>query len=108
MFLCCQTSCAPSKSANAWKVDAKGDLDEDEGEEAAELGAEGGGGGQLGGQQGGGEEEDRGEEKTLTMMMMAMEMKVAGHKGHSPKKKNGKKRGHCPHGAGGGQPQFLF
>ena len=23
-------------------------------------------------------------------------------------KKNGKKRGHCPHGAGGGQPQFLF
>ena len=84
MFLCCQTSCAPSKSANAWKVDAKGDLDEDEGEEAAELGAEGGGGGQLGGQQGGGEEEDRGEEKTLTMMMMAMEMKVAGHKREKP------------------------
>ena len=23
-------------------------------------------------------------------------------------KKKGKKRGHCPYGAGGGQPQFLF
>ena len=49
----------PTKSANTWEVDAKGDLDEDEGEETAELGGEGGGGGQLGGDEGRGEEEDR-------------------------------------------------
>ena len=29
-------------------------------------------------------------------------------KGKLSWKKNGKKRGHCPYGAGGGQPQFLF
>ena len=28
--------------------------------------------------------------------------------GKPPSKKNGKKRGHCPHVRGGGQPQFPF
>ena len=59
----------PTKSANTWEVDAKGDLNEDEGEETAELGGEGGGGGQLGGDEGRGEEEDRREEKTSIIMM---------------------------------------
>ena len=60
----------PTKSANTWEVDAKGDLDEDEGKKTSELGLEGGGGGQLGGDQGGGQEEDGGEEKTLMVNMM--------------------------------------
>ena len=64
----------PTKSANTWEVDSKGDLNEDEGEETAELGGEGGGGGQLGGDEGRGEEEDRWEEKTLIMMMMMVVM----------------------------------
>ena len=33
---------------------------------------------------------------------------VVEYKGRSPFKKTVKKRGHCPYGAGGGQPQFLF
>jgi len=53
-----------TKSANTWEVDAKGDFNENEGEETAELGGEGGGGGKLGGDEGGGEEEDRREEET--------------------------------------------
>ena len=60
----------PTKSANTWEVDSKGDLNEDEGEETAELGGEGGGGGQLGGDEGRGEEEDRREEKTLILIIM--------------------------------------
>ena len=60
----------PPKGANTWEVDAKGDLDENEGEETSELGGEGGGGGQLGGHEGGGQEEDGGEEETLIIMMM--------------------------------------
>ena len=66
----------PTKSANTWEVDAKGDLNEDEGEETAELGGEGGGGGQLGGDEGRGEEEDRREEKTLIMIMIVVMMVV--------------------------------
>ena len=59
----------PTKSANTWEVDAKGDFNENEGEETTEFGFEGGGCGQLGGDEGGGEEEDRREEETLMMMM---------------------------------------
>ena len=32
----------PTKSANTWEVDSKGDLNEDEGKETSELGGEGG------------------------------------------------------------------
>ena len=60
----------PTKRANTWEVDAKGDLNEDESEKTSELGLEGGGGGQLGGDQVGGQEEDRGEKKTLMVNMM--------------------------------------
>ena len=62
----------PTKSANTWEVDSKGDLNEDEGKETSELGGEGGGGGKLGGDEGRGEEEDRREEKTLIMIPMMM------------------------------------
>ena len=79
----CDCKWLPTKSANTWEVDAKGDLNEDKGEKTSELGFKGGGGGQLGGDQGGGQEEDGGEEKTLmvNMMMtiiMMMVMKVVG------------------------------
>ena len=47
----------PTKGANTWEVDAKRELDENEGEDTSELGGKGGGGGQLGGHEGGGQEE---------------------------------------------------
>ena len=73
----CDCKWLPTKSANTWEVDAKGDLNEDKGEKTSELGFKGGGGGQLGGDQGGDEEEDCQEQETSMMIrMMRATMRV--------------------------------